>query len=133
MSSVPGATSFTVEPNPEYTGHRYLSLITHVGATKWLAGPFRVFGGLTLYPGLSTNQSAGGYGSARSFGGRLALGGAWRFYQPTPGDLFGTADLEARYTYTRVHTTYPETQALGDRPGSSDQSHALLLLISYSL
>lgn len=128
-----GATAFTVEPNPEYTGHRYFTLITHFGVTRWLAGPYRAFGGLTLYPGLSTNQSAGGYGSARSFGGRAELGGAWRFFQPTAGDMFGTAELEARYTYARFHTTYPETQALGDRPGSTDQAHTLVLMVSYSL
>lgn len=128
-----GATSFTVKPNPRYTGHRYIELVAHFGLTQWLEGPFRVAGGITFFPGLSTNQSAGGYGSVRSFGGRGELGGAWRFYQPDEGDMFGTAEVEARYSYTRYHSTYPETQALGDLPGSTDQSHAVVLLLNYSL
>ncbi len=128
-----GATSFTIKPNPRYTGHRYINLIAQFGVTRWFAAPFRISGGMTLYPGISTNQSDGGYGAVRSFGGRLDLTGGWRFFQPTPGDASGSADLDLRYSYTRFQSTYPETQALGDLATSHDQSHTITLMVTYAL
>lgn len=127
-----GATSFTIKQNPRYTGHRYLHLTMRFGATRWF-DPWRIFGGLTLHPGIATNQSSGGYGAVRSFGGRLDAGGGWRFYQPSAADRAGSADLELRYAYARFHSTYPESQALGDLSGSSDQNHTVTLSLSYSL
>ncbi len=128
-----GALSFTIEANPDYTGHRYLSLVGHFGVLKWTDGPFRYGGGISVFPGLRTDQSDGKYGSARSFGARGELHGTWRFYQPEEDDLFGTAELVGRYTYARFRSTYPETQLVGDRVGSRDDQHTLTVFLAYHL
>lgn len=128
-----GAQSFTVQPNPRYTGHRYLTLVAHFGAVKWLDKGFRAGGGITFFPGIATNQSDGGYGAARSFGGRGEAHGTWRFFQPDAGDMFGTAEATLRYSLTRFRTTMPTTQAVGDQAGSDDTQHILSLMVSYFL
>lgn len=127
------ALSYTVEPNPQYTGHRYLSVAASFGANYWLSKKVYAGGSLTFFPGVSTNQSAGDYGTAQSFGGRGEAHINWRFIQPEPPDLFGSAQVGARYSYTRFQTTLPETQVLGDLAGTGDSAHTLTLTLSYNL
>lgn len=125
--------SFTIERNSVYTGHRYLALLASIGVTYW-ATPRVNFGGeLTFLPGIDTNQSGGGYGAARSFGGRAGALATWRFFQPTAGDLFGVAEFVARYSWSRYQTTMPETQAFGDLGHTADTAHAVSLGIAYNL
>ncbi len=127
------ALSYTVESNPEYTGHRYLSLAASFGAAYWMSTKTKIGANIVFLPGLSTNQSAGGYGSARSFGGRFEPYISWRFLQPEPPDRFGSAEFGVRYSYARFQTSMPETQALGDLARTSDAAHTLTLGVSYNL
>lgn len=127
------ALSFTVEQNPQYTGHRYIALAASFGANYWLSKKVHAGGSLVFYPGISTNQSSGDYGAARSFGGRAEAHISWRFLQPEPPDLFASAQIGTRYALTRYQTTMPETQVLGDLAATADTSHTLTITLSYNL
>ena len=56
------------------------------GATRWF-DPWRISAGLTIQPGINTNQSAGGYGVVRSFGGSLDVAGGWLITEAIIGAL----------------------------------------------
>jgi hypothetical protein len=123
------ATSFTVSPNPTYTGHRYLAVDLAVRA-RWnvVEDIFRLKGDLGAYPLFGVDQSDGAYGDATGFGIRLEGEAVWYPAPNLPG-----LHLSALYRYQRYRAQFP-ISPIGTRGGISiDNQHIGSVLLGYEL
>jgi hypothetical protein len=123
------ATSFTVSPNPTYTGHRYLAVDLALRA-RWeaLEDLFRLEADIGAYPLFAVNQSDGAYGDSNGFGVRLEGEAVWYPAPNLPG-----LHLSALYRYQRYRAQFP-VSPIGTRGGISiDNQHIGALLIGYEL
>ena len=123
------ATSFTVSPNPRYTGHRYLAVDLSI-RTRWevVEDVFRLNGDVGAFPLFAVDQSDGAYGDATGFGVRLEGEAVWYPASNLPG-----LHLSALYRYQRYRAQFP-ISPIGTRGGISiDNQHLGALLIGYEL
>ncbi|MGM0558556.1 MAG: hypothetical protein ACQEVA_19380 [Myxococcota bacterium] len=127
-------TSFIVEANASYTGHRYVAGEAAV-ALKWLGASVPIAAELELaaLPVLSLNQSSGGYGDGRAFGGRAEGGIGWNFLERDVESGYAGGRLMLRYRYQRFRSLFPERRISLGGGASVDQQHGLLLTVGYFL
>lgn len=125
-------TSFLVERNLDYTGHRYASAL--IGATlrgalldKHLLTSLE----LALLPNLSTNESNLD-AEASSLGFRAGGQLGWSF-SPSSGLRMSKAGILLRYTFQRFRAQYDSSSRFGANATSQDTSHIMGLTLHYSL
>ncbi len=126
------ATSFIVEPNLSYTGHRYVGAELRVGV-DWakLSSSWALGADASAYPVLVVNQSMGAYGESSAFGARFgAKVGYNLFALPSKGDYAG-GRLLLRYDFTRFRSQFPEGRIAIGGGVSEDDTHALTLMFGY--
>lgn len=125
-------TSFLVERNADYTGHRYTSGL--IGATlrgalldKHLLTSLE----LALLPNLSTNESNLD-AQASSLGFRAGGQLGWSF-APSSGLRMSKTGILLRYTFQRFRGQYDAASRFGANATSQDTSHIMGLTLHYSL
>ncbi|MBA2664762.1 MAG: hypothetical protein H0U74_20915 [Bradymonadaceae bacterium] len=118
------ATSFTVEPNRIYTGHRYIGPQFGVAARRWFDNRRLFVGaGVDALPVAWVNHSSES-ADAQSFGVRLDSEMGW-----TSGDSGWNVLL--RYRFQRFRTQFPLASQGSRGALSEDNQHILFLSIGY--
>lgn len=129
------ATSFLVEPNSLYTGHRYVN--ASAGALlsrRLLSDTLSLTAGAFVLPDIDTNESARASGPASSFGARAQAALGYNLAVDPDKYASRTIGLELRYDFQRLRTQYPEGLRFGPLGGSSeDDQHGLTLVVHYAL
>lgn len=128
------ATSYTVQPNDTYTGHRYAAADLSVRA-RWFLLQEVLSAGLDLaaYPVFAVDNSGGAHGPAKAFGMRLQTDLSWRPFSGAASPAARGLALIPRYRYQRYRTQFP-VSPLGSRGGISvDNQHLFGLLVGYEL
>ncbi len=128
------ATSVTLEPNPRYTGHRYLAAEAAV-RVQWLEALEAVDVTLELGPRhvVSLDNSEDGHGEGTGFGLRAEGEITWRPAPEASSEGLRHLRLIGRYRYQRYRSQFP-TSFLGSRGAVSvDDQHLGLLLIGYAV
>jgi hypothetical protein len=125
-------TAFVVEANSTYTGHRYIAGEAAVGL-DWLGAsvPLAVEVELAALPVFGLNQSSGGYGDGRAFGGRAQGGIGWNFLERDVESGYAGGRLMLRYRYHRFRALFPERRISLEGGASVDQQHGLVLTVGY--
>lgn len=127
------ASSVVLQPNPTYTGHRYLA--ASVGLrTRWRPAGGRLTLGLEVdaLPVVATDVSDGGHGPARAFGVRATPSADWRIAPASRNDLLRRLHFALDYRYERFRTQLPEAP-LGTHGGvSADNLHFVTLALVWS-
>lgn len=128
-----GATAFTVEPNPRYTGHRYVTLDIGAKAHYWFTRRGFVGGGMIVRPSLFTNQSDDADGPGRGFGINPTIDFGFRIIEPNKNDLASAVEMVLAYDLNYFNSAFPLSGRVGSDPTASDQSHMLSLALRYNL
>jgi hypothetical protein len=128
-------TSFTVERNYFYTGHRYFNLMFGVEGLWWPAVDRLSLGlAVAALPTIETNQSSDFYGDGRSFGVQLQGSIGFNIEPRRGGHRRASTRLELRYAYQRFRGQYLETSELGTEGSVSvDDQHFLSLALMLGL
>jgi len=127
------AESWVLQPNPSYTGHRYVG-----GEFGWSIRyefprrPLEVAARISGLPIVEADSSGGRHGQGTAFGGRLNLRGTWR---PFAGENSGRSDLliHARLEGTRYRGRFPASAF--DPAGATivDRSASFTVGVGYRL
>ena len=126
------ASSFIVEPNLTYTGHRYVAAELRAGL-GWAgrSSSWAFEADMSAYPVLSVNQSSGAYGESSAFGARLGAQVGYNVFQmPSTGGYAG-GRLSLRYDFTRFRSQFPEERISIGGGVSEDDMHAVTLMFGY--
>lgn len=128
------ATSFIIEANRTYTGHRYVSGEAALGV-DWLGTsvPLAVGVELAALPVLSLNQSSGGYGDGRAFGARAEAQVGWNVLEREVPDGYAGGRVTLRYRYQRFRSVFPDRRIALGGGVSTDQQHGAFLTFGYFL
>jgi len=125
-----GASFIVVDPNPIYTGHRYLTGVLGVSLTQRLGGVAPLTLRAMALPNIATNESGGAGGDAQTFGVRA--GADLSFYLLKRED--SAADITLRYDYQRFRTQYRDNTRYGDNGGTTeDDQHLVSVMVRYGL
>ena len=127
------ATSLTIEPNPVYTGHRYVSVDTAL-RLQWLEMTDRLDLTLegSLQPVVALDNSSSGHGEGTAFGVRGGAELAWQPAGESADRAVRNIRLLFRYRYQRFRGQFP-VSFLGSRGAVSvDNQHMALLMMGYA-
>lgn len=127
------ATSHTIEPNPVYTGHRYVSADMAL-RLQWLEMTDSLDLTLegSLQPVIAVDNSSSGHGEGTAFGVRGGAELAWQPAGPSADRALRNIRLLFRYRYQRFRGQFP-VSFLGSRGAVSvDNQHMALLMIGYA-
>lgn len=127
------ASSVVLQPNPKYTGHRYVA--ASAGARlRWRLLGDRLLLGLELdaLPVVAADASDGGHGPARSFGARAAPSIDWRFAPAARMELLRRLHLGLDYRYQRFRTQFPDASLGTHGAVSTDNLHFVSLAVGWS-
>ncbi|MEM1349071.1 MAG: hypothetical protein AAGI01_10980 [Myxococcota bacterium] len=127
---VQGTSFIITDPNPIYTGHRYLTALAGVSLTQTLGGVVPLTLRAMSLPNIATNESGGAGGGAQTFGVRA--GADLGVYLMRTSD--SALDLTLRYDYQRFRTQYRDNTRYGENGGvTEDDQHLLSVLLCYAL
>ncbi|MFB6263152.1 MAG: hypothetical protein ABEL76_05925 [Bradymonadaceae bacterium] len=128
------ASSFTVAPNPVYTGDRYLS--TEIAAVlHWRALPemlaVEVEG--AVQPVVASDHADGAHGPARGFGARADTAAHWTPLGTAPNPMLRRLRVTLRYRFQRFRSQFPNSPL--DRRGAvgREDRHFTTLSIGYTV
>lgn len=127
-------TSFIIEANRSYTGHRYVAGEAAL-ALGWLGTsvPLAVDLEMAALPVLDLNQSSGGFGDGRAFGARAGAGLGWNVLERDVSSGYAGARVSLRYRYQRFRSVFPQRRIALGGGTSLDQKHAAMLMFGYFL
>jgi hypothetical protein len=128
------ATSFIIEANRTYTGHRYVAGEAALGV-DWLGASVPLAAGIDLaaLPVLSLNQSSGGYGDGRAFGARAEAYIGWNVLEREVPQGYAGGRVTLRYRYQRYRSVFPDRRIALGGGVSTDQQHGAFVTFGYFL
>lgn len=128
------ATSVIVQPNPTYTGHRYIAAETGL-RVQWraLPGLLTVVADAAAHPVFTTDNSDGAHGPGRAFGGRASGEFVWHLAPAATDSGLRKFRLVVAYRYQRYRSQFPRSSAGTGGAVGIDNQHIAALLFEYAL
>lgn len=128
------ATSVILQPNPSYTGHRYLAAETGL-RTRWRAIPglLTVVAEAAAHPVFTTSNSDGAHGPGRSFGGRAGGDLVWRLAPAAAKPGLRRLRLVAAYRFQRYRSQFPRSPVGGNGGTAVDNQHMAALRFAFAI
>lgn len=117
--------SVTIDPNPTYTGHRYIWARAGADIALMLGSGLTIEAGASALPVLQAVTSGGAYGDGES---TVALGAHGALIFPLTKDL----TLDASYSYTGIDLTYTKPEGQNNVPTTQDTMHTGVLSVNYA-
>jgi len=128
------ATSVVVDPNPIYTGHRYLAADTGI-RIRWNILPGLLTGlvDLAAQPVFATANSDGAHGPGRAFGVRSGAELAWHVASAAEQPTLRRLRLVAAYRHQRYRSQFPRSP-LGSVGGTGvDTQHIGAIRLEFAI
>jgi hypothetical protein len=128
------ATSVIVQPNPTYTGHRYIAAETGL-RIQWraLPGLLSVIADAAVHPVFATDNSDGAHGPGRAFGGRASGELVWHLAPGARTSDLRNFRLVVAYRYQRYRSQFPQSPTSTNGAVGVDNQHIAALLFEYAL
>ncbi len=128
-----GATSYVVEPNARYTGHRYLTVDIGTEIKWWTSSRFNTSLGAFIRPSFFTNQSSDADGEGSGFGAKLRTHLEYRLIAPKEKDLASSLDIRLQAEGEFFQSSFPLSGRVGSDPVSFEHHYLGMLALRYHL
>lgn len=128
-----GATSYIVEPNARYTGHRYLTVDIGTEIKWWTSPLFNTNLGAFIRPSFFTNQSSDADGEGAGIGAKLRAHLEYRLISPKEDNLASSLDIRFQAEGEFFQSSFPLSGRVGSDPISFEHHYLGLLALRYHL